>query len=102
MRASRSLLFAGACLAALPFAGAADKPAARPDEPSQVSYYRDIRRIFQQNCQGCHQPAKAQGSFIMTSYATLLDKGESGEINSHSLVDYLLNPCLDDYRYQLR
>ena len=30
------------------------------------------------------------------------DKGESGEIDSHRLVDYLLNPCLDDYRYQLR
>src|SRR5437588_7019090 len=79
MRAFRSFLFAGTWLAALPFAGAADKPAARPDEPSQVSYYRDVRRIFQQNCQGCHQPAKAQGSFIMTSYAALLEKGDSGE-----------------------
>ena len=24
-----------------------------------VSYFKEIRPIFQQNCQGCHQPAKA-------------------------------------------
>ncbi|MFO0964813.1 MAG: c-type cytochrome domain-containing protein [Gemmataceae bacterium] len=40
-------------------------------EPEVVSYYKDIRPIFQQHCQGCHQPAKAQGGFVMTSYAEL-------------------------------
>lgn len=43
----------------------------------EVSYYRDVRPIFQQHCQGCHQPAKNQGSFVMTSHADLLKKGES-------------------------
>jgi WD40 repeat protein len=46
-------------------------------EPAEVSYYKDIRPIFAQHCQGCHQPAKAQGGFIMTSHAELLKAGES-------------------------
>lgn len=42
-----------------------------------VSYYREVRPLFQQHCQGCHQPAKAQGSFVMTTYPTLLEKGDT-------------------------
>ena len=45
----------------------------------KVSYYKQIRPIFQAQCQGCHQPAKAQGGFIMTSFDRLLGGGESGE-----------------------
>jgi len=48
-------------------------------ETGPVSYYKHIRPIFQQHCQGCHQPAKAEGSFVMTSYAALLKKGEHEE-----------------------
>ena len=48
-------------------------------EPDQVSYYKHVRPIFQQHCQGCHQPAKAEGSFVMTSYAALLKKGDHDE-----------------------
>jgi mono/diheme cytochrome c family protein/DNA-binding beta-propeller fold protein YncE len=44
-----------------------------------VSYYREVRPIFQQNCQGCHQPAKAQGGYAMTEHALMLKAGESGE-----------------------
>src|SRR5262249_55666554 len=40
---------------------------------------RNIRPIFQQYCQGCHQPAKAQGGLIMTNYAALFEEGDSGE-----------------------
>src|SRR5438270_2573309 len=46
-------------------------------EPAEVSYYRHIRPIFQQHCQGCHQPAKPQGHYVMTAYADLLKAGES-------------------------
>ena len=54
-----------------------DAPAAdKPKEPTDVSYYRDVRRIFQQHCQGCHQPAKPLGSFVMTDYADLLKTGD--------------------------
>ena len=37
-----------------------DKPPA-PAAPAAVSYFKDIRPIFQAHCQGCHQPAKAMG-----------------------------------------
>lgn len=59
--------------------GRGGEPAKKAEAPAEISYYRDIRRIFQQNCQGCHQPAKAGGSYIMTSHAALLDKGASGD-----------------------
>ncbi len=44
---------------------------------STVSYFRDIRPIFQVHCLGCHQPAKAMGEFVMTNFEGLLKGGES-------------------------
>src|SRR5262245_11138799 len=55
---------------------AAAEPDKEPKAPAKVSYYTQIRPIFQQHCQGCHQPAKAGGSYSMTVYADLLKKGE--------------------------
>src|SRR5262245_29322972 len=55
---------------------AAAEPA-KEAAPAQISYYRQIRPIFQQHCQGCHQPAKAQGGFVMTKHADLFKKGDS-------------------------
>ncbi len=52
---------------------AKDKP------PAGVSYYKDVRPIFQARCQGCHQPAKARGAYVMTAFDSLLKGGESGE-----------------------
>src|SRR5688572_18367938 len=46
-------------------------------KPAAVSYFREVRPIFQANCQGCHQPAKAGGSFVMTSFTPLVKGGES-------------------------
>ncbi|MDX1963664.1 MAG: DUF1549 domain-containing protein [Pirellulales bacterium] len=43
-----------------------------------ISYYRQIRPIFQAHCQGCHQPAKAGGKYVMTEFSQLLAGGESG------------------------
>jgi mono/diheme cytochrome c family protein/DNA-binding beta-propeller fold protein YncE len=51
--------------------------AAQPPSPKKVSYFKDIRPIFQQHCQGCHQPAKPQGGYIMTSHPDLLKAGDS-------------------------
>ncbi len=45
----------------------------------KVSYYKDIRPIFQEKCQGCHQPAKPSGGFVMTSIAVMQKGGDSGE-----------------------
>ena len=34
----------------------------------EVSYYKQIRPILQAHCQGCHQPAKAKGGYVMTDF----------------------------------
>lgn len=46
-------------------------------EDTGVSYYEQIRPIFQSHCQGCHQPAKQSGAYVMTDFAKLLGGGES-------------------------
>lgn len=90
------------CLALMLSAAAtlrgADKPTQTSAQPSEVSYYRDVRKVIQQNCQGCHQPAKSMGGYIMTSHAFLFEKGESGETpivvgqpNKSKIVD-MVNP----------
>jgi WD40 repeat protein/mono/diheme cytochrome c family protein len=50
-------------------------------EPEVVSYYRDVRPVFQQHCQGCHQPAKPQGGYVMTGHADLLKAGDKMQRN---------------------
>src|SRR3954471_23996325 len=44
---------------------------------TNVSYYQQIRPILQANCQGCHQPAKSKGGYVMTDFKRLLSGGES-------------------------
>src|SRR5436189_6012832 len=56
----------------------ADNPPAAP-AAEKISYYKQIRPIFQAHCQGCHQPAKARGEFVMTSHERLLKGGDSGK-----------------------
>ncbi len=51
---------------------AADKDKKIPD---QVSYFRDVRPIVQDQCQGCHQPAKKGGDYLTTTYTGLLKAG---------------------------
>lgn len=63
-------------------ARAADAKAdAKPD--AKVSFFRDVRPILQEQCQGCHQPAKRSGEYVMTPFAALLKGGES---NSTAIV----------------
>ncbi len=78
MTSVRPLVFAGALLAffAPSILCAAEPPAEKPKQPTEISYYRDVRRLFQQHCQGCHQPAKPLGGFVMTDYAALLKTGD--------------------------
>jgi hypothetical protein len=38
-----------------------------------------VRPLFQQNCNGCHQPAKPLGGYVMTTHADLLKAGERGK-----------------------
>ena len=57
------------------------------DDPNApVSYFKKIRPIFQANCQGCHQPAKAKGGYVMTDFAKMLDGGESVADGLHAII----------------
>jgi len=47
-----------------------------------VSYHKQIRPLFQATCQGCHQPAKANGAFVMTDVARMFAPGDSGMAGS--------------------
>jgi len=55
----------------------ADETANKAGDDPQVSYYEQIRPIFQRHCQGCHQPAKPSGKYVMTTFDQLLAGGES-------------------------
>ena len=65
--------------------------------PSEaVSYYQDIRPILQANCQGCHQPAKNKGGYVMTNFQKLLAGGEKdgvaiipGNVAKGALLDQI-------------
>lgn len=66
---------------------AAPPKAEEHDDPSKpVSYFKKIRPIFQAHCQGCHQPAKAKGDYVMTDFEKLLRGGESAEEGQHAIV----------------
>jgi mono/diheme cytochrome c family protein len=71
---TRNRLLGAVLLVALPgVAIAAD--GAKP--VGKVSYFAQVRPIFQAHCQGCHQPSKAGGDYVMTSFNRLLASGES-------------------------
>ena len=49
---------------------------AAEESPKPVSFYEEIRPIFQANCVGCHQPSKNNGDYVMTDFQRLLAGGE--------------------------
>jgi WD40 repeat protein/mono/diheme cytochrome c family protein len=59
------------------FSQAADKSPTPETTSRKISYYHDIRPILQANCQGCHQPAKSKGGYVMTDFKMLLAGGDS-------------------------
>src|SRR5262245_49012914 len=50
----------------------------KPAATAPVSFYRQVRPILQRSCTGCHQPAKAGGKLVLTSYAGTKAGGEQG------------------------
>ena len=93
MNASRSFsrLLASVLLAA-PFTSSFGAAVEKP----KVSFYKDIRPIFQANCQGCHQPAKPKGGYVMTDFKKLLAGGEKdgpavipGDLKKGSLIEQI-------------
>ena len=51
-----------------------------------ISFQKDIKPIFQANCNGCHQPAKMKGDYLMTEFVALLE-GERPEKSQLFLVN---------------
>src|SRR5262249_6105220 len=73
------LALAGLCFAWLAPVSPAQTGKKEEKLPDKVSYYKDVRPIFMIHCQGCHQPAKAQGGYVMSSHADLFKKGDHEE-----------------------
>ncbi len=48
-------------------------------ESSPVSYFKQVRPLFQKRCQGCHQPAKAGGKFVITAFTELMNGGRTDD-----------------------
>ncbi|MFT5411638.1 MAG: WD40 repeat protein, partial [Verrucomicrobiales bacterium] len=48
------------------------------EEANPISYYEQIRPVFQANCVGCHQPSKNAGGYVMTDFVRMLAGGEDG------------------------
>src|SRR5438105_8438141 len=68
-------LFALSLFSAPQTYAAASESDAKP--AAKVSYYREIRPLLQANCQGCHQPAKSKGGYVMTDFKRLLAGGDT-------------------------
>lgn len=81
-----SLSLAAAVVSLSPVVGAAPPKVETSDEGKPVSYFRKIRPIFQAQCQGCHQPAKAKGGYVMTDFARLVHGGESADKGEAAIV----------------
>ncbi|MCA9039940.1 MAG: hypothetical protein KDA65_06270, partial [Planctomycetaceae bacterium] len=94
-------ILSACALFSLPQLHAEDEPA-ESSSPAQteekpVSFYKQIVPIFQANCYGCHQPAKAQGEYEMTSFANLLKGGATelvaitpGQPDESNLLDLII------------
>ncbi len=75
--------FALSCLLVLspwtPLLGEEKAASASSSSNSSVSYFEQVQPIFQARCHGCHQPAKSDGEYVMTSFAKMVAGGESEE-----------------------
>ena len=72
--------FTALCFAtSVSFSAAPPKKEEVEDPNAPVSYFKKVRPIFQAQCQGCHQPAKAKGGYVMTDFAKLLRGGDDAE-----------------------
>lgn len=72
------LAFSALIWAAAPSSAQADK-SDKTAPKNKVSFDKQVKPIFRSHCQGCHQPAKAQGGYVMTEFARLMSAGDSKE-----------------------
>lgn len=54
--------------------------AADPVKDEAVSFHRQLRRILQQKCAGCHQPAKKRAGLLLLSYDDAQKGGDGGPL----------------------
>jgi WD40 repeat protein/mono/diheme cytochrome c family protein len=90
LRASHRLVSAltafAAFVASTAFSAAPPKKEEAEDPKAPVSYFKKVRPVLQANCQGCHQPAKAKGNYVMTDFAKLLKGGDDAEKEGAAIV----------------
>jgi len=94
------------CFVVLTLGLAGILPAESPDNApggvaeDRISYYEEVLPVFQAKCHGCHQPAKAKGGYIMTSFEQLLEGGDTdvaiipGDPEKSYLIDQI---ALDEH-----
>src|SRR5205085_3318061 len=68
-----------ACVLVVAIGSLAIAEDAKKEADGPVSFTRQIQPILRMHCQGCHQPAKKGGEYVMTSFESLVKGGESGE-----------------------
>ena len=68
------------------FSAAPPKKEEAEDPNAAVSYYKKVRPVLQAQCQGCHQPAKAKGGYVMTDFVRLLKGGDDAEKEGAAIV----------------
>ena len=49
-----------------------------PADEKPVSYFHDVKPIFNSNCNACHKPEKNKGELDMTTFASLMKGGKHG------------------------
>lgn len=77
---SRPAFFASTLAALLLLAAPPTRAADETQTDAEaVSYHKMVKPIFQAKCVGCHQPAKAKGKYVMTTFDALLKGGSSGD-----------------------
>lgn len=83
---------------ALSVQAAAPKKEEVIDPNAPVSFYKQIRPIFQGQCYGCHQPSKSKGDYIMTDFVRMLKGGEEGNaiVAGKPDTSYLLKEITPD------
>jgi WD40 repeat protein/mono/diheme cytochrome c family protein len=91
---TRWFLFACALAAWISTSG--DAPADDANAQAPVSFRKDVRPLLRKHCQGCHQPAKADGKYDLTTYDALLKAGRSnlaavvpGNVEDSHLLDLI-------------
>lgn len=85
-----ALLALAACLG--PASARADDPPAAAPAAQPIAFLRDIAPILARQCIACHNPRKAEGKYVMTTFAQLAKGGQQG-------ADVTLEPGKPDESY---